>query len=92
VRTKIRRRPNGRWYVYAIDGDGSETWRRGFRTHCEAKDAAKTIEVDSPRGSYIDPSRMTLSQGYASGRRHARTSPPTAGSSRASCGPRGSSQ
>jgi integrase len=64
MRTKIRRRGR-RWFLYAVQADGTERGAGGFATQREAKAAAKALEVDSKRGSYISPSAMSLSQGYA---------------------------
>jgi integrase len=62
MRTKIRRRPNGRWYVYVLDGDG-EHGHGGYKTQREAKAAARSLESDADRGRYVAPGRLTVA-GY----------------------------
>ena len=61
MRTKVRRRPNGRWYVMSVAGDGRERSHGGYRTQREAKAAARSLEVDAGRGRYVAPSGRTLS-------------------------------
>jgi integrase len=69
IRTKIRRRKTRagvRWYVFSMDPEGREIpdGHGGYAMVREAKAAAKALEVDSSRGSYVEPSRMTVSDGY----------------------------
>jgi integrase len=59
VRTKMRRRPNGRWYVFVVDEDGEHS-HGGYRTQREAKAAAAALLTDSARGRYVAPGRMTV--------------------------------
>jgi len=62
MRTKIRRRPNGRWYVMAVDEDGTEHGHGGYRTQREAKAAAAALRTDSVRGTYVAPERLTVAE------------------------------
>jgi integrase len=62
MRTKIRRRPNGRWYVYAIDDDGIERGHGGHRTQREAKARAAELIADAGRGRYVTPGRLTVGE------------------------------
>jgi integrase len=59
------RRRGRRWFLYVVQEDGTERGAGGFATQREAKAAAKAIEVDSSRGSYVPPSQMTVADGYA---------------------------
>jgi integrase len=59
MRTKIRHRPNGRWYVYAVDEIG-EHGLGGYRTKREATAAAAALKTDSARGRYVAPDRITV--------------------------------
>jgi integrase len=59
MRTKIRRRPNGRWYVYAVDADGEHS-QGGYQTQREAKAKAAEIRTDAARGRYVAPRRLTV--------------------------------
>jgi integrase len=59
VRTKVRRRPNGRWYVFVVDEDGEHS-HGGYRTQREAKAAASALIADAARGRYVAPGRMTV--------------------------------
>jgi integrase len=45
--------------------DGREKGRGGYRTLKDAKAAARALEVDSRRGSYVPLSRMTVADGYS---------------------------
>ena len=63
MRTKIRRRGR-RWFLYIVQGDGTERGAGGFATQREAKAAGRALEVDSSRGSYVSPSKMTVADGY----------------------------
>ena len=63
MRTKIRRRGR-RWFLYAVQADGSERGAGGFATQREARAAGKALEVDTSRGSYVSPSKMTIADGY----------------------------
>jgi integrase len=60
MRTKIRRRPNGRWYVFTLDEDGEHS-HGGHRTQREAKAAAAALLTDAARGRYVAPETLTLS-------------------------------
>jgi integrase len=62
MRTKIRRRPNGRWYVFAVDEDGEHA-HGGHRTQREAKAAAVALLTDAARGTYVVPAKLTVA-GY----------------------------
>jgi integrase len=62
VRTKIRRRPNGRWYVFAVDEDAEHS-HGGHRTQREAKAAAAALLTDAARGTYVVPAKLTVA-GY----------------------------
>jgi hypothetical protein len=62
MRTKIRRRPNGRWYVMTVDPDGTEHGHGGHRTQREAKAAAAALRTDSARGTYVRPERLTVAE------------------------------
>jgi integrase len=59
MRTKIRRRPNGRWYLFAVDEDGEHA-HGGFRTKREATTAAATLRTDAARGRYVAPETLTV--------------------------------
>jgi integrase len=59
MRTKIRRRPNGRWYVYAVDDDGEHS-QGGYRTQREAKAKAAELRTDAARGRYVAPRKLTV--------------------------------
>ena len=63
MRTKIRRRGH-RWFLYVVQADGKERGAGGFATQ-RAKAAGRALEVDSTRGSYVSPSKMTVADGYA---------------------------
>ena len=65
MRTKVRRRPNGRWYVMSMDGD-KETSHGGYRTEREAKAAAAALRTDASRGRYVPPAKLTVA-GYLKG-------------------------
>jgi hypothetical protein len=62
MRTKIRRRPNGRWYVFVVDEDGEHS-HGGHRTQREAKAAAAALLTDTARGTYVAPTKVTVA-GY----------------------------
>jgi integrase len=62
MRTKIRRRPNGRWYVFLVDEDGEHS-HGGHRTQREAKAAAAALLTDAARGTYVAPAKLTVT-GY----------------------------
>jgi integrase len=59
MRTKVRKRPNGRWYVSIVDEDGEHA-HGGYRTRKEATAAAAALLTDSVRGRYVAPGRMTV--------------------------------
>jgi integrase len=59
MRAKIRRRPNGRWYVFLVDEDGEHS-HGGHRTKKEATAAVAALLTDSARGRYVAPGRMTV--------------------------------
>lgn len=59
MRTKIRRRPNGRWYVSVVDADGEHA-HGGFPTKREAKEKAAELLTDGARGRYTAPGKLTL--------------------------------
>ena len=59
MRTKIRRRPNGRWYVFTVV-DGAEHSHGGHPTKREATAAAAALRVDASRGHYVEPARLTV--------------------------------
>jgi integrase len=62
VRTKIRRRPNGRWYLFSVDVDGTERSHGGYRTQREAKAAAAELRTDAARGRYVPPAKLTVGE------------------------------
>jgi integrase len=55
MRGKVRRRPNGRWYVFVVDDDGVERSHGGYRTRAEARAALREL-----LGDYTPPSGLTL--------------------------------
>jgi len=59
VRTKMRRRPNGRWYVFTVDETGEHS-HGGHPTKREATAAAAALRVDASRGHYVEPARLTV--------------------------------
>lgn len=77
MRTKIRRRPNGRWYLMAVGEDGQETSHGGYRTQREARAAAAALRTDSARGTYVKPERLTVAE-YLRGERLASREPTSA--------------
>lgn len=66
MRTKIRRRPNARWYLMSLDDDGVERSHGGHRTKREATAAAAALCADAARGRYVAPGRLTVA-GYLEG-------------------------
>jgi integrase len=65
MRTKIRRRPNGRWYLFTVDEDGEHA-HGGFRTQREAKAKAAELLTEAKRGRYVAPEGTTVGD-YLSG-------------------------
>lgn len=61
MRTKVRRRPNGRWYVFLVDDAGLEHSHGGHRTQREAKAAALEL-VPRKGGRCVPPSSVTLGE------------------------------
>jgi integrase len=63
VRTKIRKKGR-RWYVAVVDDAGRESspGLKGFDRERDAKAAAKELEVDSSRGRYVSPSKITVAE------------------------------
>jgi integrase len=59
MRTKIRRRPNGRWYLFVVDDSGREHAHGGYRTQREAKEAGREL-VPTKGRHYVAPSLTTL--------------------------------
>jgi integrase len=59
MRTKIRRRPNGRWYLFMVDEDGEHA-HGGYRTQREAKAKAAELLTDAKRGRYVAPEGTTV--------------------------------
>jgi hypothetical protein len=72
MRTKVRRRPNGRWYVMSVDDAGKESSHGGYRTQREARSAAAALRTDAARGRYVPPARLTVA-GYLEGVPRGRT-------------------
>lgn len=64
MRTKVRRRPNGRWYVMSVGENGKERSHGGYRTQREARATARSLNVDAARGRYVEPSGRTLDTWY----------------------------
>jgi integrase len=62
VRTKVRRRPNGRWYLFTVDASGAERSHGGYQTQREAKAAAAALRTDAARGRYVEPSKLTVTE------------------------------
>jgi integrase len=61
MRTKIRRRPNGRWYLFTVDEDGEHA-HGGFRTQREAKTKGAELLTDAKRGHYVAPEELTVGE------------------------------
>jgi integrase len=61
MRTKIRRRPNGRWYLFTVDEDGEHA-HGGYRTQREAKAKAAELLTDAKRGRYVAPEGTTVGE------------------------------
>jgi hypothetical protein len=59
MRTKIRRRPNGRWYLFTVDEEGEHA-HGGYRTQREAKTKAAELITDAKRGCYVAPEGLTV--------------------------------
>jgi integrase len=59
MRTKIRRRPNGRWYVFLVDEAGEHS-HGGYPTKREATRRAAELLADSSRGRYVAPGKLTV--------------------------------
>jgi integrase len=60
MRTKIRRRPNGRWYLFSVDDAEKEHSHGGYRTQREAKAAAAALRTDAARGRYVARSKLAV--------------------------------
>jgi integrase len=61
MRTKIRRRPNGRWYLFSVDEDGEHS-HGGYRTKREATSAAAALRTDAARGRYVTPHAVSVAE------------------------------
>jgi integrase len=62
IRTKIRHRPNGRWYVSVIDADGKEHAPGGYRLEREAKAARDALVADAKRQGYVAPDVLSVGE------------------------------
>jgi hypothetical protein len=59
MRTKIRKRPNGRWYVFLVNDTGEHS-HGGYATKREATRVAAGLLTDAERGHYTPPGKLTV--------------------------------